>query len=102
MLPIQKNNDFLLTSGERSLIKPPQKEYDADKKPCFGYFGVLNQYNLLDKTTMAFPLYKKHTSKIFMNSPKFGLVEYVNFDFEFNNTGYNYYKSFRFISSGRS
>ena len=79
-----KNHDFLITSGERSLIKPPQKEYDEKKKPYFGYFGVLNQYNLLDKTTMAFPLYKKYPSKVFMNSPKFGLVEYVNFDFEFS------------------
>ena len=32
---------------------------------------------------MAFPLYKKHPSKVFMNSPKFGLVDYVSFDFEF-------------------
>ena len=79
-----KNNDFLLTSGERSLIKPPQKEYDADKKPYFGYFGVLHQYNLTDKTTMGFPFYKKHNSKILINSPKFGLVEYVTFDFKYN------------------
>jgi len=78
-----KKHKFIITSGERGLIKPNIQEYNPDKKPYFGYFGVLNQYNLNDKTTMAFPLYKKHPSKVFMNSPKFGLVDYVSFDFEF-------------------
>jgi len=75
-----KNHKFLITSGEKYLVFPPTKEYDENKKPYFGYFGVLNQYNLNDKNTMAFPFYKKHPSKVLLNSPKFGLVDYVDFD----------------------
>ena len=75
-----KNHKFIITSGEKYLVFPPQKEYDENKKPYFGYFGVLNQYNLNDKNTMAFPFYKKHPSKVLLNSPKFGLVDYVDFD----------------------
>jgi len=75
-----KNHKFIITSGEKYLVLPPQKEYDENKKPYFGYFGVLNQYNLNDKNTMAFPFYKKHPSKVLLNSPKFGLVDYVDFD----------------------
>jgi len=80
-----KNHKFLITSGEKYLVYPPTKEYNENKKPYFGYFGVLNQYNLLDKTTMAFPFYKKHPSKVLINSPKFGLVDYVDFEVKFNN-----------------
>ena len=75
-----KNHKFIITSGEKYLVFPPQKEYDENNKPYFGYFGVLNQYNLTDKNTMAFPFYKKYPSKVLMNSPKFGLVDYVDFD----------------------
>jgi len=79
-----KYHKFLITSGEKYLVFPPTKEYDENKKPYFGYFGVLNQYNLMDKNTMAFPFYKKYPSKVLMNSPKFGLVDYVDFDVEFD------------------
>jgi len=75
-----KNHKFIITSGEKFVVSPPQKEYDENKKPYFGYFGVLNQYNLTDKNTMAFPFYKKHPSKVLLHSPKFGLVDYVSFD----------------------
>ena len=80
-----KYHKFLITSGEKYLVFPLTKEYDENKKPYFGYFGVLNQYNLNEKNTMAFPFYKKHPSKVLMNSPKFGLVDYVDFDVKFNN-----------------
>ena len=79
-----KYHKFLITSGEKYLVFPPTKEYDENKKPYFGYFGVLNQYNLMDKNTIAFPFYKKYPSKVLMNSPKFGLVDYVDFDVEFD------------------
>jgi len=75
---------FIITSGSNFLIKLPQKEYDKDKKPYFGYFGVLNQYNLIDKNTMAFPFYKKYPSKVLLNSPKFGLVDYLSFELNYN------------------
>jgi hypothetical protein len=54
------------------------------KVPFAGYFGVLNQWNLEDKVTMGFAFYKKNENKIMINSPKFGLVEYVDFDFKFS------------------
>jgi len=79
-----KTHKFIITSGEKYIIKPPQKEYDSNKKPYFGYFGILNQYDLNDKTTMAFPFYKKYPSKVLMNSPKFGLVDYVDFDVNYS------------------
>jgi len=80
-----KKHKFIITSGEKFLVLPPTKEYDKTKTPYFGYFGVLNQYNLLQKNTMAFPFYKKHPSKVFINSPKFGLIDYVDFDVKFKN-----------------
>ena len=36
-----------------------------------------------DKVTMGFAFYKEDESKIMINSPKFGLVEYIEFNFNF-------------------
>jgi hypothetical protein len=73
-----KENKTTLTKTEQF------KEIDV-KVPFAGYFGVLNQWNLEDKVTVGFAFYKEDENKIMINSPKFGLVEYIDFDFKFNN-----------------
>ena len=47
-----------------------------------GFFGVLNQWELEDKNVMGFCFYENE-NKILINSPKFGLVEYIDFKFNF-------------------
>ena len=59
----------------------PKKE----AKPAFaGFFSVLNQWEMENKTTIGFCFYKEDESKILINSPKFGVVEYVDFKFYFD------------------
>jgi len=57
-----------------------------EAKPAFaGLFGVIEQWELNDKNIMGFCFYKEDESKILINSPKFGLVEYIDFNFKFKN-----------------
>ncbi|WP_457562991.1 hypothetical protein [Caminibacter pacificus] len=57
-----------------------------EAKPAFaGFYGVLSQWELEEKNIMGFCFYKEDESKIFINSPKFGLVEYIDFIFKFEN-----------------
>ncbi len=107
-----RNKDILIQRGDRALLPKYEKafekkvvgaykEYSAyvtdDKtilkkekndskiKPAFaGYFGVLAQWNLENKNSVGFAFYKEEDSKIMLNSPKFGLVEYIDFDFKFS------------------
>jgi len=108
-----KNHDILISKGERSLLPKFEKylgkeveafngkyaalskdsktvlfKTDEEKEsnvnlPFAGYFGVISQWNLEDKVTMGFAFYKEDENKIMMNSPKFGLVEYIDFEFNF-------------------
>jgi len=110
-----KNHDILIAKGDRSLLPKFEKYlgkdingsngmYRASSKenktvlyktnenknpdvnlPFAGYFGVMNQWDLEDKITMGFAFYKEDENKIMINSPKFGLVEYIDFNFKFNN-----------------
>jgi hypothetical protein len=109
-----KNKDILIQTGDRGLLPKFEKYlgkveagYDkfkaiskksktiltyTDEKqeakvklPYAGYFGVLNQWELEDKVTMGFAFYKENENKIMINSPKFGLVEYIDFNFKFKN-----------------
>ncbi len=110
-----KNKDILIQSGERGILPKFEKYLNKDieigygkfkavckenktvllqtndkqesktKLPYAGYFGVLNQWELEDKVTLGFALYKENENKIMINSPKFGLVEYIDFDFKFHN-----------------
>ena len=109
-----KNKDILIAKGDRSLLPKFEKYLGKDiyayngkyvafskddktviyktdenknssvKLPFGGYFGVLNQWNLQEKVTMGFAFYKENENKIMINSPKFGLVEYIDFEFKFN------------------
>jgi len=108
-----KNHDILIAKGERSLLPKFEKylgkdligynaQYIASSNenktviyktnevkesnvnlPFAGYFGVMSQWDLEDKVTMGFAFYKEDENKIMMNSPKFGLVEYIDFEFKF-------------------
>jgi hypothetical protein len=75
------------TDKEKTIIDIAKEEFDAkEAKPAFaGFFGVLTQWKLENKTTLGFCFYKHDESKIFVNSPKFGLVEYIDFKFYFDN-----------------
>ncbi|WP_456479920.1 hypothetical protein [Nautilia sp.] len=110
-----KNHDILISKGERSLLPKFEKYLGKDligynakyvalsnedktviyktyeekesniNLPFAGYFGVMRQWELEDKVTMGFAFYKENENKIMINSPKFGLVEYIDFDFKFKN-----------------
>ena len=73
------------SEGEKSIIT--NKDVDFEKKeakPAFaGLFGVIEQWELNEKNIMGYCFYKEDESKIFINSPKFGLVEYIDFSFKF-------------------
>ncbi len=106
------NKDILIEKGDRGIIPKFEKNIntsgkykdyvykngiidtkenigniDADEtKPVFaGFYGVMNEWELENKNIMGFCFYKNE-NKILINSPKFGLVEYIDFKFYFNNT----------------
>jgi hypothetical protein len=62
----------------------PKIETKETEKNFAGFFGVLNQWKLEDKITVGYTFYLNDKSQILLNSPKFGLIEYVNFDFKFD------------------
>ena len=104
-----KNKDILVESGDRSLIPKFEKDINSqgrykeygykngvidrvenlgeinskETKATFsGFYGVLEQWELRDKNIMGFCFYENE-NKILINSPKFGLIEYIDFNFEF-------------------
>ncbi|AZV46281.1 hypothetical protein C3L23_03030 [Nautilia sp. PV-1] len=78
------SNYIAVSKDDKTVIKKAENTEEIKIKiPFAGYFGVLNQWNLEDKVTMGFAFYKKDENKIMINSPKFGLVEYVDFNFKF-------------------
>jgi hypothetical protein len=74
-----------LSNKEKSVIKL-NDELRAKENPLYlaGFYGVMDMWDLKDKITVGYSLYKENESKILLNSPKFGLVEYISFDFNFN------------------
>ena len=81
-----KNGYFKALSKNGKTVLFKESEYGkSDVKNAYsGYFGVINQWKLEDKVTMGFAFYKEDENKIMVNSPKFGLVEYIDFNFKFN------------------
>ncbi len=105
-----KTKDILIESGDRGIIPCFEKDIKAQGKykeygykngvidrlenlgeidskqstPVFsGFYGVLEQWDLKDKNIMGFCFYGDE-NKILINSPKFGLIEYIDFKFDFN------------------
>ncbi len=105
------NKDILIEKGDRGIIPAFEKKLQSEGKykqygykegvldlienlgeinaqevkPAFaGFYGVLNQWELKDKNIMGFCFYENE-NKILINSPKFGLVEYIDFKFSFKN-----------------
>ena len=103
--------DILIESGDRGIIPTFEQKIDSvgkykkygykdgiidlvknlgeidakESKPTFsGFFGVLKQWELENKNIMGFCFYEEE-NKILINSPKFGLVEYIDFKFSFKN-----------------
>ena len=105
-----KNKDILIESGDRGIIPAFEKDIKSEGKyknygykngiidklknleeifakesasSFSGFYGVLEQWELRDKNIMGFCFYEDE-NKIVINSPKFGLVEYIDFKFEFD------------------
>ncbi len=106
-----KNKDILIEKGNRGIIPAFEKKLKSEgryrqygykegvldlienlgeinskeaKATFAGFYGVLNQWELEDKNIMGFCFYENE-NKILINSPKFGLVEYIDFKFSFRN-----------------
>jgi hypothetical protein len=82
------NSKFGVYSDEEKTIidlkeNLPKIETKEAEKNFAGFLGVLNQWKLEDKITVGYTFYKEEKTQILLNSPKFGLVEYLNFDFKF-------------------
>jgi len=104
------SKEILIESGDRGIIPKFEKDIKSEGKyknygykngvidrienlgeinskestPTFsGFYGVLNQWELNEKNIMGFCFYEDE-NKILINSPKFGLIEYIDFKFEFN------------------
>jgi hypothetical protein len=69
--------------NEKSIIKKGNEGIEA-KAPFASFYGVMKQWELEDKNVMGFCFYKEDESKVFINSPKFGLVEFIDFKFKFS------------------
>ncbi|WP_457564879.1 hypothetical protein [Caminibacter sp.] len=80
---VGRYKDYIsFSENNKSIIKHGNDGKEA-KAPYAGFFGVLNQWNLEEKSIAGFCFYKKDESKVFINNPKFGLIEYVDFKFKF-------------------
>ena len=80
-----KYKDYISYSEKnKSIIKKGDEGIEA-KAPYASFFGVLKQWELEDKNIMGFCFYKHDESKVFINSPKFGLVEFIDFKFKYKN-----------------
>jgi hypothetical protein len=81
------NNKYVTVSNEeKSVIKLNEENLEAKENPLYlaGFYGIMDMWNLQDKITVGYCLYKESESKILLNSPKFGLVEYISFDFKYD------------------
>ncbi len=80
---VGKYKDYVSYSrSDKTIIEKGDNGVEA--KPVFaGFYGVLNQWNLEEKNIMGFCFYKEDESKVLINSPKFGLVEFIDFKFKF-------------------
>lgn len=81
------NNESVWVPNNVVLFKL-QEENDTNSivfKACHGaFYSVVYQNNLEKNTSIGLYCSKKYSNKIMINSPKFGLIDYMSFSFEFN------------------
>lgn len=81
------NNESVWVPNNVVLFKL-QEENDTNSivfKACHGaFYSVMYQNNLEKNTSIGLYCSKKYSNKIMINSPKFGLIDYMSFSFEFN------------------
>ncbi len=69
--------------NKTTILKSDKYNEGKSKKVFAGFFGVVNQWKLHEKNIMGFCFYKEDENKILINSPKFGLIEYIDFKFKY-------------------
>jgi len=86
ILHTARNDKFIAIKKENKTILDYTDEKGTLKNPKYlaGFYGVLNMWDLENEITVGYSLYKEDESKILLNSPKFGLVEYLSFDFKYS------------------
>lgn len=84
---VAKRGYYKCISGlEKSVLFKDKKEGELKTSAVYaGFYGVISQWDLQEKTVMGFGLYKNEESKVLVSSPKFGIIEYVDFNFAFKN-----------------
>ncbi len=82
---IGKHKKYVAFSkDDKTIIKRGDLKNTIEAKEVYaGFYGVLSQWELEDKNVLGFSFYKDD-NKIFLYSKKFGLVEYLDFKFGFD------------------
>lgn len=87
------NDNAKIITYKRGKELPPKLdtftlgEGDLSYEAAHGaFYAVLSEHSLLDKTIAGVYFSKINNDRIMINSPKFGLVDYIIFDFNFPKT----------------
>ncbi|MDD5358756.1 MAG: hypothetical protein PHI79_01120 [Sulfurovaceae bacterium] len=82
-----ENNKSVIVPNDIVLFKLQEENAVGSIKfqACHGaFYSVIAQNNLWKNTSIGLYCSKKYPNKIMINSPKFGLIDYMFFSFEFN------------------
>jgi len=78
------DDKVVILKGDRSIL-PPVAQSHNEIEPCHkAFFSIIGEYNLFDKSICGAYLSKNHPDKIMLYSKKFGLVNYLSFEFDFD------------------
>jgi len=82
------NDKYVTISDNKKAVIDYRQNYNVSAKEysknLAGFYGVMKMWDLNDKIIVGYSFYKEEKSEVLLYSPKFGLVEYVTFEFKFD------------------
>jgi len=80
---VVSENDIAIVSGEKGLPSFPMSSETVT--PAIGsFYSVIKEHQLQDENIAGINLSKVHKNNILVHGKKYGIVEYLSFDFEFD------------------
>jgi hypothetical protein len=80
---VVSENDIAIVSGEKGLPSFPMSPETVT--PAIGsFYSVIKEHQLQDENIAGINLSKVHKNNILVHGKKYGIVEYLSFDFEFD------------------